>query len=76
MAWDFIQIKQDNTLTCDQKLDKIQNLIRNVEHAPPGSLYHISNIFEDCINQEHQKCLETAYLISEHIPYYLTMAAD
>ncbi|MFB1064162.1 hypothetical protein [Natrinema sp. H-ect4] len=65
MAWDFLQIQQDSTLSCSQKLDKIQNLIQNIGHPSPGGLHYVSDIFEDCIQQEHAKSLETAYLISE-----------
>ena len=65
MAWDILQIQQDNTLSCSQKLDKIQNLIQNIGHSPPGGLHYVSDIFEDCVQQEHAKSLETAYLISE-----------
>jgi len=61
----FLQIKQDSTITCDQKLDEIQNLIQNIGHPPPGSLCYVSDIFEDCVNQEQAKCLETAYLFSD-----------
>mgnify|MGYP000698831704 CR=1 FL=1 len=61
----FLSIKQDNTLSCDQKLDEVQDLIRNNGHPPPGSLYFISDIIEDCVGPAHAKCLETAYLISE-----------
>lgn len=65
MAWDILQIQQDNTLSCSQKLDKIQNRIQNIGHTPPGVLHYVSDIFEDCVQQEHAKSLETAYLISE-----------
>lgn len=65
MALDFLQIQQDNTLSCSQKLDEIQDLIQNFGHPPPGSLHYVSDIFEDCVHQEHAKCLETAYLISK-----------
>lgn len=61
----FLQIEQDSSLSCNQKLDEIQDLIQDAGHPPPGSLYYISDIFENCINQEHAKCLETAYQISE-----------
>ena len=67
MAWDFHQIQQNNNLSCDQKLDEIQDLIENIEHPPPGSLHCVSDIFEDCVNQEHAKCLNTAYLISKEV---------
>lgn len=62
---EFLQIQKDNTLTCSQKLDEIQDLIQNIGHPPLGSLYHVSDIFEDCVHQEHVKCLKTAYLISK-----------
>ncbi|WP_058992162.1 hypothetical protein [Haloarcula sp. CBA1127] len=65
MACDILQIQQDNSLSCSQKLDKIQNLIQNIGYLPPGGLHHVSDIFEDCVQQEHAKSLETAYLISE-----------
>jgi len=65
MALDFLQIQQDNTLTCSRKLDKVQALIQNIGHPPPGSLYYVSDIFEDCVNQNHAKSLQTAYLISK-----------
>lgn len=67
MVWDFIDILQDDTLSCDQKLDEIQNLIQGIGHPPPGSLDCVSDIFEDCVNQEHTKCLRTAYLITEEV---------
>ncbi|RRJ30646.1 hypothetical protein [Halocatena pleomorpha] len=60
----FPQIKQDSTLNCDQKLDKIQDLIKDAGHPLPGSFYYISNIFENCVSYEHTKCLKTAYQIS------------
>lgn len=60
-----LQIKQDSTLSCNQKLDETQDLIQKIGHPPPGSLYYISDIFEDCVSEEHAKCLETAYLISK-----------
>lgn len=65
MAGEFLQVQQDNTLGCSQKLDEIQSLIRNIEHPPPGSLHYVSNILDDCTHHEHSKCLETAYLISK-----------
>lgn len=65
MALDFLDILQDNTLSCDQKLDEIQDLIQDIGYPPPGSLHYVSDIFEDCVSQEHAKCLETAYLISK-----------
>lgn len=65
MAREFLQIQQDNTLRCSQKLDEIQDLIRDIEHLPPGSLHYVSDIFEECVHKKHQKCLETAYLISK-----------
>lgn len=61
----FLQIKRDSTLSCNQKLDETQNRIQKIGHPPPGSLYYISDIFEDCVRQEYAKCLETAYLISK-----------
>ncbi|NLV05913.1 hypothetical protein GOC83_07145 [Haloarcula rubripromontorii] len=67
MVWDFLQIQQDSTLSCSEKLDEIQDLIQNTGHPPSGSLYHVSDVFEDCVQQDHQKCLETAYLISEEV---------
>lgn len=67
MVWDFHDILQNNTLSCDQKLDEIQDLIQDIGHPPPGSLYYVSDIFVDCVNQEHAKCLETAYLIAEEV---------
>lgn len=67
MPLDFLTILQDNTLSCDRKLGEIQDLIQDIGHPPPGSLYYVSDIFEDCIHQEHQKCLETAYLISKEV---------
>jgi len=67
MAWDFLQIQQNNNLSCSQKLDEIQDLIQNIGHPPPGSLYYVSDIFEGCVSQEHAKCLNTAYLISEEV---------
>ncbi|ELY59334.1 hypothetical protein [Natronococcus jeotgali] len=67
MAWDFFQIQQDNTLSCSQKLDEIQDLIQDIGHPPPGSLHFVSDIFEDCVNQEHVKSLETAYFIAEEV---------
>lgn len=63
MLHDFLKIQQDDTLSCNQKLDQIQNLING--KIPPASFHYISDIFEGCVNQEHAKCLETAYLISE-----------
>jgi hypothetical protein len=65
MTREFLQIQQDDTLSCSQKLDNIQNLIQNIEHPPPGSLHYVSDIFDDCVYREHAKCLETAYLISK-----------
>jgi len=65
MAWDFFQIQQDNALSCSQKLDEIQDIIKNIGHPPPGSLHYVSDIIEDCVQQEHAKCLETAYLFSK-----------
>jgi hypothetical protein len=65
MVWDFVQIQQNNNLSCCQKLDRIQNLIQNIGHPPAGGLSHVSGVFEDCVQQEHAKSMETAYLISE-----------
>ncbi len=65
MAYEFFQIQQDTTLSCSQKLDEIQDLVQNIGHPPPAGLYYVSDIFEDCVNQEHTKCLETAYLTSK-----------
>lgn len=64
MAPKFLKLKEDNTLSCNQKLDKIQDLIQT-HGNPAAGLYFISDIFEDCVQQHHQKCLETAYLISK-----------
>ena len=67
MAHKYLQIAQDSSLTCNQKLDKIQNLVRSTNSTPAASIYFISDVFEDCINQEHTKCLETAYFIAENV---------
>lgn len=67
MPLDFYQIQQNNNLSCNQKLDEVQDLIQNIGHPPPGGLHYVSDIFEDCVSQEHAKCLNTAYLISEEI---------
>lgn len=67
MAWEFLQIQQDSSLSCSQKLDEIQDLIQNIGHPPHSSLSFVSDIFEDCVHQEHAKCLETAYLISKEV---------
>lgn len=65
MTGDFLQIQQDSSLNCSQKLDEVKGLIQNIGHPPPRSLHYVSDIFEDCVNQNHTKCLETAYLISK-----------
>lgn len=65
MALELLKLQKDNTLSCSQKLDKIQNMIRTKGHLSPAGLQFISDIFEGCVNQEHQKCLETAYQISK-----------
>jgi hypothetical protein len=65
MALELLKLQKDNTLSCSQKLDKIQNMIRTEGHPSPVGLQFISDIFEGCVNQEHQKCLETAYQISK-----------
>jgi hypothetical protein len=65
MAFAFFQIQHDNTLSGIQRLDKVQNLVQNIGHPPPGGLHYVSDIFEDCVQQQHPKSLETAYLISE-----------
>jgi hypothetical protein len=65
MALKLLKLQKDNTLSCSQKLDKIQNMIQTQGHPSPRGLCFISDIFEDCVNQEHGRCLETAYLISK-----------
>lgn len=60
-------MQQNNSLSCNQKLDEIQDLIQNIGSPPPGSLHYVSDIFKDCASQEHAKCLNTAYLISKEV---------
>ncbi|QRY21735.1 hypothetical protein JT689_01635 (plasmid) [Halobacterium sp. GSL-19] len=61
---DFLDIQMDDRLSCREKLDKVQELTREIGGPPPSSLYYISDILEECVQQEHEKALETVYLIA------------
>lgn len=61
----FIEIQQAATLSCSQKIDRLENHIGDIQNTPPGSLYYVSDIFEECAEEERAKCLETAYRISQ-----------
>jgi hypothetical protein len=61
---DFLDIQMDDSLSCREKLDKVQELTREIGGPPPISLYYISDILEECVQQEHEKALETVYLIA------------
>lgn len=61
----FIEIQQDSTLSCSDKLDAVQNVVTTEGDITGAEFDHIAAILKQCAGSEHQMCLETAFLISD-----------
>jgi len=65
--WHVVDIQTDDSLSCSEKLTKVQNIVDSLSYQ---SLTHVSAIMEDCAGTVPELCLETAFLVATKLPGY------
>ena len=66
-VWHVVDLQNDNSLSCSEKLTEVQSVIDRHAHQ---ALPHVSMIMEDCAATDPELCLETAFFIATEIYGY------